>query len=45
MPQLAVYFLGLGIRTPAAAKRATLQEDQGTNPWSIMNGVMLDIED
>jgi hypothetical protein len=37
--------LGFRILTPETAKRATLQEDGGTDTRTVMGGETLDIED
>ncbi|SAZ45189.1 conserved hypothetical protein [Klebsiella quasipneumoniae subsp. similipneumoniae] len=35
----------LRILAPAAAQRAAFQEDDGADPWAVMGGIALDIED
>ncbi|SBN19686.1 conserved hypothetical protein [Klebsiella variicola] len=33
------------VLAPAAAQRAAFQEDDGTDPWAVMGGIALDVED
>ena len=35
----------LRVLAPAAAQRAAFQEDDGADPWAVMGGIALDVED